>query len=153
MTVAILVIVIAILLYTCHPKRDYTLNVALLIAAVTGLAIEIHVLDLLRDVLAIALDHWVETVVVFGGVILLIVPVLMLYIAIRDQIGNRKPVEERQQSRAPIRNTVLGKFDRRAATLMALGYGRTQAEAIALQQMKRDMDHHPAVRETSNHHA
>jgi hypothetical protein len=153
MIVAILLVVIAILLYTCHFKCGYTVNVALLIAAFTALAIEIHLLELLRDVFAIAMDHWIDTVMAFGGVILLIVPALMLYIAIRDQIDNRKPVEAGQQSRSPMHGTVLSKFERRVATLMALGYGRTQAEATALQQMKRDLDHHPAVRETSKHHA
>src|ERR1700690_76838 len=153
MAVAVLLAVIAILLYTCHPKRDYTLNAALLIAAFTCLAIEIHALGLVRDVFAIALDHWVETVMVFGGVILLIVPATMLYIAVHDQIDSRKPAEEGQQSHAPIANTVLSKFERRVATLMALGYGRTQAEETALQQLKRDLDHHPVARRTSKHHA
>ncbi len=153
MTVAILLVVIAILLYTCHPKRDYTLNVALLIAAFTCLAIEIHVLGLLRDVLAIALDHWVETVMVFGGVILLIVPALMLYIAVRDHLDNRNLGRKRYQTYVPIQSSVLSKFERRVATLMALGYGRTQAEATALQQMKRDLDLHPVTRQDSRHPA
>lgn len=152
MTVAILLVVIALLLYTRHLKRDYTVSVALLIAAFTALAIEIHLLELLRDVLAIALDHWVETVTVLGGVILLIVPALMLYIAVRDQIDNRK-LAPRQQSRVPAHSMVLSRFERRVATLMALGYGRTQAEATALQQMKRDLGQQPVARQGSKHHA
>jgi hypothetical protein len=153
MTVAVLLVVIAVLLYACHLKRDYTVYVALLIAAFTALAIEIHLLELLRDVFAIALDHWVETVTVFGGVILLIVPALMLYIAIRDQIDNRTPAEEHQQSHASIPSAVLSKFERRVGTLMALGYGRTQAEATALRQMKRDLDHRPVASQPSRHRA
>jgi hypothetical protein len=152
MTVAILVVVIAILLYTCHPKRDYTLSVALLIAAFTWLAIEIHVLRLLRDVFALALEHWIETVMAFGAVILLIVPAIMLYIAIRDQIDSRGLVRERHPSSGTVRSSVLNKFERRVATLMALGYGRTQAEATALHQMKRDLDHYPITKQASNHH-
>jgi hypothetical protein len=153
MTVAILLVVIAILLYSCHPRRDYTLSVALLIAAFTWLAIEIHLLHFLRDALALALEHWIETVTAFGAVILLIVPATMLYIAVRDQIDNRNLGRVCHRSRGPIRNTVLNRFERRVATLMALGYGRTQAEATALHQMKRDLDHYPNAKQASNHHA
>jgi hypothetical protein len=153
MTVAILLVVIAILLYTCHLKRDHTIYTAPLIAAFTALAIEIHLLELLRDVFAIALDHWVDTVMVFGGIILLIVPALMLYIALRDHLDNRNLGRKRHQTYVPIRSTVLSKFGRRVATLMALGYGRTEAEATALQQMKRDLDHRPAANQGSRHHA
>ena len=153
MIVAILLVVIAILLYTCHLKRDYTVYVALLIAAFTALAIEIHFLELLRDVFAIALDHWVDTVVMFGGIMLLIVPALMLYIAVRDHIDNRNLGRKRYQTYVPIHSKVLSKFERRVATLMALGYGRTQAEATALQQMKRDLEHHSAAGQGSRHHA
>jgi hypothetical protein len=153
MIVAILLVVIAILLYTCHLKRDCTVYVALLIAAFTALAIEIHLLELLRDVFAIALDHWVDTVVMFGGIMLLIVPALMLYIAVRDHIDNRNLGRKRYQTFVPIQSTVLSKFERRVATLMALGYGRTQAEATALQQMKRDLEHHSAAGQGSRHHA
>jgi hypothetical protein len=153
MTVAILVVVIAILLYTCHPKRDYTLSAALLIAAFTWLAIEIHVLRLLRDVLALALDHWVETVMAFGAIILLSVPAAILYIAVRDHLDGRNLVGAGHQSHSPIRNTVLNKFERRVATLMALGYGRTQAEATALHQMKRDLEHYPNAKRASEHHS
>jgi hypothetical protein len=153
MAVAVLLFVIAILLYKCHRKRDSTLSVALLIGAFTCLAIEIHMLRLLREVLAVALEHWVDTVVAFSGVILLIVPALMLYIAIRDQIDDRAIASAGDHSHGQVRNTVFDKFERRAATLMALGYGRTQAEATALQQMKRDLDHHAIARQESKHHA
>ena len=154
MTVAILLVVIAILLYTCHLKRDHTIYTAPLIAAFTALAIEIHLLELLRDVFAIGLDHWVDTVMIFGGVILLIVPALMLYIALRDHLDNRNlGIKRRHQTYVPIHSTVLSKFERRVATLMALGYGRTQAEATALQQMKRDLDLHSVARHGSKHHA
>jgi hypothetical protein len=153
MIVAILVVVIAILLYTCHLKRDYTVYAAPLIAAFTALAIEIHLLELLRDVFAIALDHWVDTVMAFGGIILLIVPALMLYIAVRDHVDNPNLGGKRYHSSVPVHSTVLSKFERRVATLMALGYGRTQAEATALQQMKRDLDQHPVPGQGSGHHA
>lgn len=153
MTVAILLVVIAVLLYTCHPRRDYTLSIALLIAAFTWLAIEIRLLRILRDVFALAFEHWVETVMAFGAAILLIVPAMMLYIAIRDQIDSRNLARVRHASRSHTRNTVLDKFERRVATLMALGYGRTEAEATALHQMKRDLDHYPNAKHASNHHA
>ncbi|MFZ3341192.1 MAG: hypothetical protein WA609_10450 [Terriglobales bacterium] len=153
MAVAVLLVVIAVLLHTCHRRRDYTLSVALLIATSTWLAIEIHALRLVRAVLAVALEHWVDTVVAFSGVILLIVPALMLYIAIRDQIDNRAVADAGYHSHGHVRNTVLNTFERRVATLMALGYGRTQAEATALQQMKRDLDHHAVGRQESKHHS
>jgi hypothetical protein len=152
MTVAILVVVIAILLFTCHPKRDNTVSAALLIAAFTWLAIEIHLLRLLRDVFALALDHWLDTVMAFGAVILLVVPASMLYIAIRDHLDRRSLAHAQHQSFGPSRNTVT-RFERRVATLMALGYGRTLAEATALHQMKRDLDHSPSTKHASNRHA
>ncbi|MGA9472666.1 MAG: hypothetical protein WBV36_09390 [Terriglobales bacterium] len=152
MTVAILVVVIAILLFTCHPKRDYTVSAALLIAAFTWLAIETHLLRLLRDVLALALDHWLDTVMAFGAVILLVVPASMLYIAVRDHLDRHRLAHAQHESFGPSRITV-NKFERRVATLMALGYSRTQAEATALHQMKRDLDHSLNTKRASNHHA
>lgn len=136
MTVVVLLVVIATLLYVRRPSRDYSLGVALLIGAFTWLAIEIHLLRLLKDVFALAVDHWVETVTVFGAVILLIVPAIMIYMALRDEI----------EFPDRTRNTLLNKFERRVATLMALGYGRTQAEVTALHQMKRDLEHNPHAR-------
>ena len=152
MTVAILVVVIAILLFTCHPERDYTVSAALLIAAFTWLAIEIHLLGLLRDVFALALDHWLDTVMAFGAVILLVVPASMLYLAVRDHLDRRSFAHAQHESFGPSRNTV-NRFERRVATLMALGYGRTQAEATALHQMKRDLDHASNTKQASNHRA
>lgn len=153
MIVAILVVVIAILLYTCDPERDYTVTAALLIAAFTWLAIEVHLLRLLRDILALALDHWVETAMAFGAVILLSVPATILYVAVRDHLDGRHLVHAGHQSHSAARNTVLNKFERRVATLMGLGYGRTQAETTALHQMKRDLEHHPNARRAPNHRA
>jgi len=152
MTVAILVVVIAILLFTCRPERDYTVSAALLIAAFTWLAIEIHLLGLLRDVFALALDHWLDTVMAFGAVILLVVPASMLYLAVRDHLDRRSFAHAQHPSFSPSRNTV-NRFERRVATLMALGYGRTQAEATALHQMKRDLDHTSNTKHASNHRA
>lgn len=127
MVVGFLLVIIAILLYQRQPQRGYTLGVAVLIAAFTWLSIEIHLLHLLRDVLAVALDHWVDTVMAFCAFILLIVPATMLYVGVRNPVVAR--------------HTVLDKFERRVATLMALGYGRTEAEVTALHQMKRDLSH------------
>jgi hypothetical protein len=152
MTVAILLVAIAILLYMRHPKRDYSLGIALLIAAFTCLAIEIHLLRFLGDVFALAFEHWIETVLVFSAAILLIVPAIMLYVAVSDQIDSRALARAHHQSSGEIRNTVLSKFERRVATLMALGYGRTQAESTALHQMKRDLDRYPNAKQASNNH-
>ncbi|MGA7687100.1 MAG: hypothetical protein WCC32_18535 [Terriglobales bacterium] len=166
MTIAILLVVIAILLFTMRPGRNYTLSTGFLIAAFTWLAIEIHLLRILRDVFAVAVEHWFDTLMTFGAAIVLSVPATMLYIAIRDQFENRNPGRERHPSPGRVRNQVLDKFERRVATLMALGYGRTQAETTALHQMKRDLDrcssassvsgdhasHHPS-HHTSGHHA
>jgi hypothetical protein len=139
MTVVALLVVIAILLYTCHPKRDYSLSVALLIAAFTWLAIEIHLLRILRDLFALALEHWIEIVMAFSAAILLIVPAIMIYIAVRDQLDKCEKVQEAH-------GTVRSKFERRVTTLMALGYGRTQAEANALRLLKRDFHNHPSAK-------
>ena len=136
MVVVFLLVVIALLLYLRQPHRDYTLSIALLIAALTWLSIEIHLLELLRDVFALAIDHWGDTVMAFCAAILLIVPASMIYVAVRDPVATR--------------HTVLDKFERRVATLMALGYGRTEAEATALHQMKRDMGHSASGRQTSH---
>jgi signal transduction histidine kinase len=152
LTIAILLIAIAILLFTLRPGREYTLSAALLIAAFTWLAIEIHLLRILRDVFAFAVEHWFDTVMAFGAAILLSVPATMLYIAIRDQLDNHNFGRERPSSSGRVRNGVLDKFERRVATLMALGYGRTQAEATALHQMKRDLDRYPIANPVSNDH-
>jgi hypothetical protein len=153
MTIAILLVVIAILLFTVRPGHNYTVSTALLIAAFTWLAIEIHLLRILRDVFAIAVQHWFDTLMAFGAAILLSVPATMLYIAIRDQFENRSLGRQRRLLLGHARNRVLAKFERRVATLMALGYGRTKAEATALHQMKRDMDRNSIATHVSSDHA
>ena len=65
MIVVFLLVVIAVFLYLRQPQRDYTLSAAVMIAAFTWLSIEIHLLGLLHDVLALALDHWLDAVMVF----------------------------------------------------------------------------------------
>jgi hypothetical protein len=127
MIVVSLLVVVAILLYLGQPNRDHTLGIALLIAALTWLSIEVHLLHLLRDVFALALDHWLDTLMALCAVMVLIVPAIMLYVGMRDPVAAR--------------HIVLDRFERRVATLMALGYGRTEAEATALHQMKRDLSH------------
>lgn len=135
MTVAFLVIVIAVLLCTRQAGRDYTLSVMLLIGAFTWLAIEIHLLRILGNVFAFALEHWIEIVMAFSAAVLLIVPAFMIYIALRDRLDSRAIRTEFQESNG----TVRVKFERRVDTLMALGYGRTQAEVTAVRQMERDL--------------
>lgn len=137
MVVVFLLVVIAILLYLRRPDRDYSLSAALLIAALTWLAIEIHVLRLLQDIVALAVAHWVDVTTALAAAILLVVPAMMLYIAVRDQLD---------RATGKSRDPVLNKFERRVATLMALGYRRTQAEATALNQMKRDLEHYPSTK-------
>lgn len=146
MLAVFLLVAIALLLCRRQPSRDCTLSAALLIAALTWLAIDVHLLHLLRDLFAVAVDHWFDTVVAFGAAVLLIVPATMLYVGIRDQMEERARRMERGERRgfgeavpARAQHSVMDKFERRVATLMALGYSRTQAENTALHQMKRDM--------------
>jgi len=149
MTVVFLLVVIVILLYTRQAGRDYTLGIALLIAAFTWLAIEIHLLRILADLFALALEHWLDLVIAFGASILLIVPAIMIYITLQDRVDHRALPPQLQ----PSHSTVRGKFDRRVATLMALGYGRTQAETTAIRLLKRDLHNHPNDKQASNNHA
>ena len=142
MTAAFLLVVIVILLYTRGPERDYSLGLLVLTTAFIGLAIKVHLLSILGDFFALALEHWLEIVMAFGAAILLIVPAIMIYIAVRDHVENR---EKFQESHGPVRN----KFERRVATLMALGYGRTQAEATAIHLLKRDFHNHPSAEQSS----
>ncbi|MGB9196998.1 MAG: hypothetical protein WCB53_08720 [Terriglobales bacterium] len=155
MLVVLLLVVIAVLLYLRHPDRDYTLSAAVLIAALTWLAIEVHLLRLLHDLFALAVDHWVDTVIGLSALLLLIVPAIMIYVAIRDQMDERatRPYLQPVRGAVPARHSVLDKFERRVAVLMALGYSRTQAEGTALHQMKRDLSSHPGSGETSRPHA
>jgi dipeptide/tripeptide permease len=145
MTVIVLLVVIVVLLYTRRPDRDYTLGVMLLIAAFIGLAIKIRLLSVLGDLFALALEHWLEIVMAFGTAILLSVPAIMIYIAVRDHLDKRKM----QESHGPVRS----KFERRVTTLMALGHGRTQAEATAIRLLKRDFENHPSAKQASKNHA
>ena len=149
MVVVFLLVVIAILLCLRWPQRDYSLSAALLIAAFTWLAIEIHVLRLLQDLVALAVAHWVDVTTSLAAAILLVVPAMMLYIAVRDQLDGatgKSPSPLRNLVSTHARHSVLNKFERRVATLMALGYRRTQAEATALNQMKRDLEHYPSAK-------
>jgi len=153
MTVVFLLVVIATLLYARHPQRDYTLSAALLIAALTWLAIEIHLLRILHDVFALAIANWVDVVMALGAAVLLVVPAVMLSIAVHDRMERRDGRAEFYTSIGPPPvnsvpiNSVLNKFERRVATLIALGYGRTQAEITAVHQMKRDLSHQRGARQ------
>ncbi|MFZ3266103.1 MAG: hypothetical protein WA172_19005 [Terriglobales bacterium] len=138
MIVALLLVVIGILLCTRRPGRDYTLGLMALIAGFIWLAIEIHLLSIVADFFGVAVQHWIQIVVALGAAILLIVPAIMIYIAIRDRFDSREKVLE---SHNPVRNT----FERRVDTLRALGYGRTEAEATALRLLKRDFHSHPST--------
>ncbi|MGA9640524.1 MAG: hypothetical protein WBQ72_03950 [Terriglobales bacterium] len=137
MTIVLLLVVIVILLYTHRARHEYTLGVFLLLAAFTLLAIQIHLLRILGELFALALQHWIELLTAFSGAMLLIVPAVMLYVALRDHTEKRPAPGNPPQPHGAVRS----KFERRVATLMALGYGRTQAEMTALGQMKRDLQH------------
>lgn len=89
MIVVSLLVVIVILLYADQADRDCSLGIALLIGAFTWLAIEIHLLRILADLFAVALEHWLEIVMAFGAAVVLIVPVIMLYIAVCDRLDDR----------------------------------------------------------------
>lgn len=128
MTLVFLLVVIVVLLYTRQADRDYTLGLVILIAALTWLAIEIHILRILADLFALALEHWIEIVMAFSAAVLLSVPLIMVYIALRDQLDNRAIRKEFQESHGAVRV----KFNRRVAALMAQGYDRERAEAVAL---------------------
>lgn len=135
MTIVFLLVVIVILLYTRQASRDYSLGIGLLIAAFTWLAIEVHLLRILADLFELAVQHWLDVVVALGAAILLIVPAIMIYITLQDRLDDRSLRPQVQHSPG----TVRGKFDRRVATLIALGYDRTQAEVTAVRLMKRDL--------------
>jgi hypothetical protein len=145
MTVAFLLVIIVVLLYTRRPERDYTLGLMGLIAAFIWLAIEIHLLSILGDLFALALERWIQIVIALGAAVLLIVPAIMIYIAVRDHLDNRKKFRESH-------GTVRNKFERRVTTLMSLGYGRTQAESNAMRLLKRDFDNHPSAKQSSKNH-
>jgi hypothetical protein len=134
-TIVFLVAVIVGLLYARQSERGYTLSAMLMIAAFIWLGIEIHLLNLLGDFFALAVAHWAEIVMALGAVVLLIVPAAMIYIALRDRLDN----EAIQKPESASAGSVRSKFERRVDNLMALGYGRTQAELTAIRQMKRDL--------------
>lgn len=148
MTIVFLLVVIVVLLWTRQAGGDYTLGIGLLIAAFTWLAIEIHLLSILGDLFALALEHWLEIVMAFGAAILLIVPAIMIYIALRDQLDDLAMRPQFQQSPG----TVRSKFDRRVTTLIALGYGRTEAETTAIRLMKRDFHNNQGAKQASKNH-
>ncbi len=145
MIVALSLVAIGFLLCTRRPGRDYTPGTVALIAGFIWLAIEIHLLGMLGDLLAAALRHWIQIVVSCGAAILLIVPALMIYLAVRDQFDNGTKVLDAHN---PVRNT----FERRVDTLRALGYGRTEAEATALRLLKRDFHNHPISKHGSKNY-
>jgi small-conductance mechanosensitive channel len=89
MIVVSLLVVIVALLYAHQSDGDYSLGIALLIGAFTWLAIEIHLLRILADFFAVALEHWLEIVMALGVAIVLIVPAIMIYIAVQDELDHR----------------------------------------------------------------
>ncbi len=142
MIVVFLLAVIVLLLSTRQTGRDYSLGIALLIGAFTWLAIEIHLLRVLADLFAIALEHWTQIVMALSITILLIVPAIMIYLAIRDELDNRAIREEFQQSNGALRY----KFNQKVAALIAQGYGRERAEATVARLVDRRLE-----RQTARH--
>ncbi|HVM94485.1 MAG TPA: hypothetical protein VMT67_16810 [Terriglobales bacterium] len=144
--VFLLLVVIAMLLYVRRP--NYTFSVAVLIAALTWLAIDVHLLRLVQEMVAFVVENWADVAMGVGAVIVLIVPAMMIYIGVRDEIDKRATHPHQMFTPVGIanaRNRVLDKFERRVATLLALGYSRTEAEATAFHQMKRDLGQGAAV--------
>src|SRR5271166_1343054 len=94
MIVVSLLVVILILLYAHQADRDCSLEIALLIGVFTWLAIEIHLLRILAGVFALALEHWMEMVMLFSAGALLIVPVIMIYIAVCDRLDEHRSRHE-----------------------------------------------------------
>jgi hypothetical protein len=86
MAVVFLLAVIVALLCTRQAERDYTLGLVFLIGAFFWLAIKIRLLHILADLCALALEHWLEMGMFFSAAILLIVPLAMIYIFLRDQV-------------------------------------------------------------------
>ncbi len=132
MTVFFLVAVIVVLLSTQRVNRDYSVRIALLIAAFFWLAIEIHLLSILADLCALALEHWLEIVMAFCAAVVLSVPLIMVYIALCDQLDERAIRQEFRQSHWTVRT----RFNRRVAGLMAQGFDRERAEAATLRVLR-----------------
>ena len=147
MTAVFLLGFIALLLYLRLSERGYTLTAAVLIAALTWLAIDVHLLHLLQNLVALAVENWVDVAMGLGALILLIVPAMMIYVGIREELDKRGAPPHQVFTPVSIanpHNKVLDKFERRVATLLALGYSRTEAESTAVHQMKRDLGRDPA---------
>lgn len=144
MIVALLLVAIGILLCTRRSERDHTPGLMVLIGGFIWLAIEIHLLSMLGDLFAAALRHWIQIVAAFGVTILLIVPAIMIFITIRDKFDSRRVLDAHN----PVRST----FERRVETMKALGYGRTEAEAIALRLLKRDFHNHAISKPASKNY-
>ena len=97
LTVAFLLAVVVVLLCTRQTERDYTFAVLVLIGALIGLAIKINLLSILGDIFALALENWLSIVIALSAAIVLIVPALMIYVAVRDELD--KPVHQRVDNR------------------------------------------------------
>lgn len=146
MTVGFLLVVIVVLLYRRRPGRDYTPGVMVLIAALLWLAIRIQLVSMIGDLFTVAVQHWIQVVIALASLVLLIVPAVMIYVALGDQFKNRANFPE---PACPVRS----KFERRVATLMALGYARTQAEVTAIRQLQRDFHHTYSAQPSSRNRA
>ncbi len=108
MIVALLLVAIGILLCTRRSERDHTPGLMVLIGGFIWLAIEIHLLSMLGDLFAAALRHWIQIAAAFSVTILLIVPAIMIFIAIRDKFDSRRVLDAHN----PVRNA----FERRVET-------------------------------------
>ncbi len=89
MAVALLLAIVVVLLCTRQTERDYTFALLFLLAASIALAIKIRLISILGDVFGLAVENWLPIVIVLSAVIILIVPALMIYLAIRDQFDSR----------------------------------------------------------------
>lgn len=125
MTVFFLLVVIVALLSPQRAARDYSVRIMLLIAAFFWLGIEIHILRILADLCALALEHWVEILMAFSAAVVLSVPLIMVYIALGDQLEERAIRQEFRESHGAVRT----RFNQHVAALMARGFDRERAEA------------------------
>lgn len=74
------------------------------------MAIKINLLSILGEMFALALENWVPIVVALSAATVLIVPGLMIYLAIHDQLGSRCV----QKSRNDRGRSAVGTYESRA---------------------------------------
>jgi uncharacterized membrane protein len=142
----ILILVVLVILL-CTPKAELGLASGTLLVLGLGvwLAVETNLPVLLSrilgDIVELGWENREQLLMALAASIILIVPMVLMYVVICEQIDNHAIRKEFRESNGIVRD----RFNQRVRKLMALGYDRQRAVATTRRVLRRKRSRSPLI--------